>query len=142
MSAPDVTALVFVCNRTRYLAEECRYDPGPKLEPALLAYRDAAAAIGLCRGDLAPEAIEEVLGKHPAVAAAAAFGGVGDSGMEEISVAVVANRPVTDSDLVAWCAKRNMPVTRVFRVDELPKTETGKIHRELLKQRLLSSGIP
>ena len=42
---------------TRYLAEECRYDPGPRLEPALLAYRDAAAALGLCRGDLAPEAI-------------------------------------------------------------------------------------
>jgi len=42
---------------TRYLAEECRYDPGPKLQPALLAFRDAAAALGLCQGDLAPDAI-------------------------------------------------------------------------------------
>ena len=41
----------------KYLAEECRYEPGAKLEPALLAYRDAAAAIGRCRGDLAPETI-------------------------------------------------------------------------------------
>jgi acyl-coenzyme A synthetase/AMP-(fatty) acid ligase len=31
-----------------------------------------------------------------------------------------------------------MPVTRVFRVSELPKTESGKIDRQLLKQRLLS----
>jgi len=42
---------------TRYLTEECRYEPGAKLEPALLAYRDAAAALGLCRKNLTPEAI-------------------------------------------------------------------------------------
>lgn len=47
---------------TRYLAQECRYEPGPKLEPALLAYRDAAAELGLCRGDLAPEAIAVPIG--------------------------------------------------------------------------------
>jgi chorismate dehydratase len=41
----------------KYLAEECRYDPGPKLRTALLAFRDAAAARGLCRGDLAPDAV-------------------------------------------------------------------------------------
>jgi acyl-coenzyme A synthetase/AMP-(fatty) acid ligase len=87
---------------------------------------------------LAPEAIEDVLGRHPAVAAGAAFGSVGDSGMDEISVAVVTSRPVADSDLVAWCARHSMPVTRVFRVSELPKTESGKIDRQLLKQRLLS----
>jgi chorismate dehydratase len=41
----------------KYLLEECRYDPGDELEPALLAFRDAAAALGLCRGDLSPRAI-------------------------------------------------------------------------------------
>jgi chorismate dehydratase len=42
---------------TRYLAQECRYEPGPRLEPSLRAFRDAAAALGLCRGDLEPEPI-------------------------------------------------------------------------------------
>jgi chorismate dehydratase len=42
----------------RYLAEECRYDPGIELAPALRAFRDAAAALDLARGDLDPTPIE------------------------------------------------------------------------------------
>lgn len=41
----------------RYFASECRYDPGQELGPALFSFRDAAAALGLCRGDLVPAAI-------------------------------------------------------------------------------------
>jgi chorismate dehydratase len=41
----------------RYFASECRYDPGLELGPALFAFRDAAAALGLCRGDLVPTAV-------------------------------------------------------------------------------------
>lgn len=41
----------------RYLAQECRYDPGPALARALLAFRDAAAPLGLCTGDLDPAPI-------------------------------------------------------------------------------------
>jgi acyl-coenzyme A synthetase/AMP-(fatty) acid ligase len=86
---------------------------------------------------LAPELIEEILHKHPAVTEAAAFGSMGDSGIEEISVALVANRPVADSHLVEWCAERGVPLTRVVFLERLPKTESGKIHRDLLRQQLL-----
>jgi chorismate dehydratase len=41
----------------RYLAEECRYDAGNRLAPALRAFRDAAAPLGLCQGGFDPEAI-------------------------------------------------------------------------------------
>jgi chorismate dehydratase len=41
----------------RYLEKECRYDPGEKLPRALLAFRDAAAELGLCERALAPEPI-------------------------------------------------------------------------------------
>ncbi|MBK7874679.1 MAG: menaquinone biosynthesis protein [Planctomycetes bacterium] len=41
-----------------YLAHECQYEPGERLRPALLAFRDAAARLGLCRPDLAPTAVE------------------------------------------------------------------------------------
>jgi chorismate dehydratase len=40
-----------------YLAHECLYWPGRELTPALLAWRDAAAELELCRGDLEPEPI-------------------------------------------------------------------------------------
>lgn len=41
----------------KYLFEECRYEPGPALGRALHAFQDRAAAIGLCRADLAPPPI-------------------------------------------------------------------------------------
>lgn len=42
----------------RYLADECLYEPGAQLAPALHAFRDRAAALGLCQAALAPAAIE------------------------------------------------------------------------------------
>ena len=41
----------------RYLEEECRYEPGEKLAPALAAFQSAAAPLGLCDGTLRPKAI-------------------------------------------------------------------------------------
>jgi len=41
----------------KYLLEECWYRPGAQLEPALLAFRDRAARLGLCDGGLTPRAI-------------------------------------------------------------------------------------
>jgi acyl-coenzyme A synthetase/AMP-(fatty) acid ligase len=86
---------------------------------------------------LAPEIVEDTLRKHPAVTEVAVFGSMGASGIEEISVALVAGRPVAESHLVEWCAERGLPLTRIFFIDKLPMTESGKVHRELLKQQLL-----
>ncbi len=41
----------------RYLLEECLYEPRERMRPALLAFRDRAAALGLARGDLTPAGI-------------------------------------------------------------------------------------
>ena len=41
----------------RYLGEECSYDGGDELEPALIAFRDLAAPLALCHPDLRPEPI-------------------------------------------------------------------------------------
>lgn len=40
-----------------YLYEECVYEPGEEMHAALLAFRDAAARLGLCRGDVEPEPV-------------------------------------------------------------------------------------
>jgi chorismate dehydratase len=42
----------------KYLVEECRYEPGAEMERSLFLFRDRAAALGLCRGDLRPGAID------------------------------------------------------------------------------------
>jgi chorismate dehydratase len=42
---------------TRYLLEECRYDPGQRLQPALERLRDLASAVGACEPDLEPRPI-------------------------------------------------------------------------------------
>jgi acyl-coenzyme A synthetase/AMP-(fatty) acid ligase len=88
---------------------------------------------------LAPEVIEDILRRHPAVTEAAAFGAMGESGIEEILVAVVANRAVADRHLIDWCAEHGLPLTHVHVVEALPKTASGKIDRDLLKRQLLKS---
>ncbi len=40
-----------------YLFEECLYEPGERLVPALHAFRDAAAALDLCAGTRAPRGV-------------------------------------------------------------------------------------
>jgi acyl-CoA synthetase (AMP-forming)/AMP-acid ligase II len=89
---------------------------------------------------LAPEVIEDMLRQHPAITEVAAFGAMGQGGIEEISVALIANGPISDSHLIDWCAERGVPLSHVFVVDELPKTASGKVHRDLLKRRLMQPG--
>ena len=43
----------------RYLFEECLFEPGDRLGPALHAFRDRAAALGLARGDLRPAGVRD-----------------------------------------------------------------------------------
>jgi acyl-CoA synthetase (AMP-forming)/AMP-acid ligase II len=85
---------------------------------------------------LAPELIEDTLRKHPSVTDVAAFGGMAGGGIEEITVAVVAARPLDDKQLIAWGAERGIPIARVCFVDSLPKTPSGKVHRDLIKRQL------
>jgi len=84
---------------------------------------------------LAPEVVEEILSGHPTVAAVGAFGLRTPSGIEEICVAIVARAPLSEQHIVEWCAERNVPISRVFLVETLPKTPSGKIHRSELKRQ-------
>jgi len=86
---------------------------------------------------LAPEVIEEILLKHPIITEVAAFGAIGTSGVEDIYLAVVSRAPLSEQHIIDWCAERNIPVARVFLVETLPKTPSGKIHRDLLKRQLM-----
>jgi acyl-CoA synthetase (AMP-forming)/AMP-acid ligase II len=87
---------------------------------------------------LAPELIEEVARRHPSVADAAAVGGIGASGIEEVWLAVVARAGVADRDVVDFCAGNGIPVARIVRVDAIPRTATGKVERARLKSEILA----
>jgi acyl-CoA synthetase (AMP-forming)/AMP-acid ligase II len=79
-----------------------------------------------------PDAVEEVLLLHPSVREAAVVGDPDDR-LGEVPVAyVVAEAPVTDAELDGWCRQHLVAYkvpTAFHRVDEIPRTEVGKIRR-------------
>lgn len=86
---------------------------------------------------VAPEVIEEIVLNHPTVAEVGAFGIMGASGIEEICVAIIARASLSEQHIIEWCAERNLPISRVFFVDALPKSSLGKMQRSILKQQLM-----
>ena len=81
-----------------------------------------------------PEAVEEVLRLHPAVAEAAVVG-VPDDRLGEVPVAFLVGDPVATDLLVAHCREHLVPykVPADFRwIDELPRSEVGKVLRRRL----------
>lgn len=84
--------------------------------------------------------VEEVVALHPAVAEAAAFGVPSELTEDDVMVAVVARSGVAldPAELVEFCATRlarHMVPRYIDVVDELPRTPTEKVRKELLRAR-------
>ena len=92
---------------------------------------------------ISPREIDEVLMAHPAVAEAVAFAVPHPTHGEEPGVAVVLSEAVPEAELVAHCrahlADFKCP-RKVYVVDELPRTATGKIQRRIVAATLLGNG--
>jgi acyl-CoA synthetase (AMP-forming)/AMP-acid ligase II len=91
---------------------------------------------------IAPAEVDHVLLSHPAVAEAAVFG-VPDARLGEDIVAAVVLRPDTTAsqrELRRWMLDRlssyKVP-RRIWMVDTLPRTRTGKVQRGALADRFL-----
>jgi acyl-coenzyme A synthetase/AMP-(fatty) acid ligase len=84
--------------------------------------------------------VEEALVSHPAVADAAVVGRPDAEWGEVVTAFVVPAGEVGDADLVEWCRARlaayKVPRS-ITRVEELPRTASGK----LLKGRLAAASI-
>jgi len=111
-------------------------------------YRDADGYLYLAgrRSDLinvgglkvCPEEVERQLDAHPAVAESACVGAPDPRGLtgECVKAFFVERQPVADSELVAWLRPRleeyKIPIFWE-RVEQIPKTTSGKIQRHLLR---------
>jgi crotonobetaine/carnitine-CoA ligase len=83
--------------------------------------------------------VEKIVNQHPAVLESAAFGVPSELGEDEVMV-VVACRPgeqVSGEELVAFCSERmaKFMVPRYIEfTDTIPKTETHRVQKQLLKR--------
>lgn len=88
---------------------------------------------------IAPREIDEVLLQHPAVAEAVAFGTPHQSWGEEVAAAVVLKGEATDRELIAFARERladyKVP-RRLYIVEQIPRTATGKIQRRTVAATL------
>jgi acyl-CoA synthetase (AMP-forming)/AMP-acid ligase II len=91
--------------------------------------------------NIAPHEVDEILLRHPAVAAAVAFGCVHPTLGEEVAAAVVLNEPhdATESALIKHCrdllAEYKCP-KKIYLVKTIPTTATGKIRRRAVAAAL------
>lgn len=92
--------------------------------------------------NIAPHEVDEVLLKHPAVAAAVTFGCLHATLGEEVAAAVVLHNPgsVDDRELIKHCrehlAEYKCP-SKIYLVESIPTTATGKIRRRVVARTLL-----
>lgn len=90
---------------------------------------------------IGPREIDEVLLAHPAVAEAVAFGVPHKMWGEEVAAAVVLKegQAATEASILAFCKERladfKMP-KKLYMVDAIPRTATGKIQRGAVAQAL------
>ena len=136
-NAPDKTAAAFdAAGRATY------GDLGHVDEDGFLYLSDRRADLILSGGvNVYPWEVEQVLLRHPDVAAAAVIG-VPDPDLGEVARAVVrpaiAATPALEAALVAHCRAHLAGPKVPRRIDfavELPRSETGKLLRRVLKER-------
>src|SRR5246500_3806354 len=96
--------------------------------------------------NIAPHEVDEVLLRHPAVAAAVTFGCAHPTLGEEVAAAVVLHeaQQATEPTLIKHCrehlAEYKCP-KKIYLVKNIPTTSTGKIRRRAVAATLVNEGL-
>jgi acyl-CoA synthetase (AMP-forming)/AMP-acid ligase II len=94
--------------------------------------------------NVAPHEVDEILKKHPAVAAAVTFGFTHPTLGEEVAAAVVLHEQqgATEASLIKHCreslAEFKCP-KKIYLVESIPTTATGKIRRRAVADALVGN---
>jgi acyl-CoA synthetase (AMP-forming)/AMP-acid ligase II len=91
---------------------------------------------------ISPREIDKVLLKHPAVVEAVTFGFAHPTLNEEVAAAVVLSEAVSESALLKFCGERLADFKcpkKLYILDSIPQTATGKIRRKEVAAALLSA---
>ncbi len=89
-----------------------------------------------------PAEIEAALAQHPAVGEVAVVGVPHDEMGEQVHAVIVPRTAVEPAELDAWCRERLSGIKRPKSyefVEELPRSEAGKLLRRILKERYLTA---
>jgi acyl-CoA synthetase (AMP-forming)/AMP-acid ligase II len=92
--------------------------------------------------NIAPHEVDEILLRHPAVAAAVTFGCAHPTLGEEVAAAVVLHdrNGATQAELIDHCRESlagfKVP-KKIYLVDSIPTTATGKIRRRAVAAALV-----
>ena len=92
---------------------------------------------------VAPPEVDEVLLAHAAVAEAVCFGIPHPTLGEEVAAAVVLRAPASEAELLAHCRDRIAEFKcpkRIYVVETIPRTATGKIQRRAVAAALAEPG--
>ena len=91
-----------------------------------------------------PAEVEDALIEHAAVSEAAVIGVPDELTGETIVVFVVLRSPATEAELISHLIHTLGPTFRprgIYAVEELPKTQSGKIVRRLIRQKFLRESV-
>jgi acyl-CoA synthetase (AMP-forming)/AMP-acid ligase II len=86
---------------------------------------------------IAPREIDDVLLQHPAVAEAVTFGMPHAGWGEEVAAAIVLKGDASAKELIAFARERladHKVPRKLFVVDQIPRTATGKIQRRAVAE--------
>jgi acyl-CoA synthetase (AMP-forming)/AMP-acid ligase II len=134
---PDANARAFVNGWFRtgdqgYLDEDCYLHLTGRIKDIIIRGGE----------NIAPHEVDEILLRHPAVAAAVTFGCAHPTLGEEVAAAVVLHEPhgATESALLKHCrellAEFKCP-KKIYLVKSIPTTATGKIRRRAVAAALV-----
>lgn len=125
-----------------HTGDQGAWRPGPDGRPWFTVtgrLKDIIVRGGL---SISPLEIDVVLNAHPAVREALCFGYPDARYGEEIAAFVVAEKPVSEHELLELCTRELGRARRPRRIifgSEIPRTHTGKPRRAALAQRFASS---